>query len=183
MTEFLFAVYRRIEVVTRLFGYVGAGIVLVLIAAMDYEVLMRYVFHDPTLWAYEVGYFLMAASFLFTIGFAMIMRSHIRVDFLYGRLSPKKKAAIDFIGYLFFLFPIVTWTTYGLWNYFLGALVSGERSGESAWNPVIWPFRIILVVGFALFTIQIVAEIFKCVLVLKGEHVPEPKKGSVDMEH
>jgi len=159
---------RMIEAVTRRFGLLGAWLVVVLIVAMDYEVLMRYAFQAPTAWAYEVGYMLMGTSFLLTIAFAMVTRSHVRVDFLYGRYSAKGRALLDFVGYTFFLLPIVAWTTYGVWGYMLDAYGLGERSGQSAWNPVIWPFRTMFVLGFALFTLQIVAEILKCLLVLSG---------------
>ena len=180
MTDLLFAGYRGIEAVTRRFGHAGAWIIVLLILTMDYEVLMRYAFNAPTMWAYEIGYMLMGTIFLFTIGFAMIMRSHVRVDFLYSKMSPQGRATVDLIGYLFFLLPIVAWTTYGLGNYLIDAYVIGERSGESAWNPKIWPFRVVFVVGFALFTLQTVAEIFKCILTLLGRDVPVPEKASLD---
>ncbi|MBL6927778.1 MAG: TRAP transporter small permease subunit [Rhodospirillales bacterium] len=149
-------------------GFLGAGLIVILIAAMDYEVLMRYAFGAPTYWAYEVGYMLMGTSFLFTIAFAIITRSHVRVDFLYGKYSIKGRATVDFIGYAFFLLPMIAWTAYGLWNFMAQAYGVGETSGQSAWNPVIWPFRVSFGIGFSLFALQIVAEIFKCLLILTG---------------
>lgn len=168
MTELLQIGVRMIEAVTRPFGLLGAWLIVILILAMDFEVLMRYAFGAPTAWAYEVGYMLMGTSFLLTIAFAMITRSHVRVDFLYGRYGAKGRALLDVVGYGLFLLPIVAWTTYGVWNYMLDAYNLGERSGQSAWNPVIWPFRTMFVLGLALFTLQIVAEILKCLLVLSG---------------
>jgi len=172
----MWTIIRSIEKITRFFGFVGAWIVVVLICAMVYEVLSRYLFRSPTFWAYEIGYMLMGASFMFGIAFALQMRRHIRVDFLYDSLSPKKQALIDIIGYLFFLLPMVVWTTWGLWGYFYDAYKVGEVSGESAWNPIIWPFRFTFVVGFALLAIQTVAEILKCILIFKGEEIPEPEE-------
>ena len=37
----------------------------------------------------------------------------------------------------------------------------GERSGESIWNPVVWPARLSFFVGFILFALQILAEVLK----------------------
>ena len=35
---------------------------------------------------------------------------------------------------------------------------TGEGSGLSAWNPKIWPYRTIYVIGFALFGLQSAAR-------------------------
>lgn len=173
MPDLLERVVRAIERVTRLFGHLGAWLVVALVLSMVYEVVMRYAFGAPTMWAYEVGYMLMGTSFMLTIAYAMVTRSHVRVDFVYERLGVRGQALVDLVGYLFFLLPIVTWTCFGLWNYLLQAYASGEGSGQSAWNPVVWPFRVAYVTGFALFVLQTVAEILKCVLVLIGASVPE----------
>ena len=103
------------------------------------------------------------------------MRRHIRVDFLYDHVSPKKRATIDLMGFVLFLLPMVLWCSWGLWVYFLEAYKVNEVSGESAWNPIIWPFKFVFAFGFYLLGIQTVAEICKCVLVLMGRNVPEPQ--------
>lgn len=51
------------------------------------------------------------------------------------------------------------------------AFASGERSGTSAWNPVLWPFRFILFLGFAAFTLQVFAEIVKRIYSIAGRPI------------
>jgi TRAP-type mannitol/chloroaromatic compound transport system permease small subunit len=162
-----------IERVTCAFGGLGAVLVLMLILAMSYEVVMRYAFNAPTVWAYEVAAMLMGTSLLVTIAYAMVTESHVRVDFLYARAGARGQALIDLAGYLLFLLPLALWLTWGLWNYLVQAYASGETTGQSAWNPVVWPFRAAYVVGFVLFSLQIVAEILRCFLVLRGQDPPE----------
>ena len=89
----------------------------------------------------------------------------------------KKRAAIDFVGFVVFLLPMVVWCAWGLWVYFLEAYKVNEVSGESAWNPIIWPFKYTFTLGFYLLGIQTVAEICKCVLVMMGRDVPTPVAG------
>ena len=84
---------------TRLFGYIGAFIILILVVAMVYEVLARYFFSAPTKWAFEMAYMLMGTSFMFGIAYCMQMGRHIRVDFVYDHLSLKKRQVIDLAGY------------------------------------------------------------------------------------
>jgi TRAP-type mannitol/chloroaromatic compound transport system permease small subunit len=50
----------------------------------------------------------------------------------------------------------------------LQAFLAGEVSGESNWNPVIWPLRGVVAIGFALFALQILAEIAKSARVVFG---------------
>ena len=51
------------------------------------------------------------------------------------------------------------------------AAVSCE-SGISAWNPRVWPFRLLVFLGFAAFTLQIVAQIIKTASRLAGHRLP-----------
>lgn len=173
-------VIEGIERITCAFGRVGAVLILILILAVSYEVVMRYAFNAPTMWAYEVAAMLMGTSFLITIAYAMVTESHVRVDFLYARIGPRGRALIDVAGYLLFLLPLALWLTWGLWNYLVQAYATGETTGQSAWNPVVWPFRVAYVVGLVLFSLQILAEILRCMLVLRGQNPPQ-RAGRTDL--
>ena len=69
---------------------------------------------------------------------------------------------------------MLIWCSWGLFVYFIEAYKVNEVSGESAWNPIIWPFKFTFAFGFFLFTMQTVVEALKCILVLLGREVPEP---------
>ena len=158
-------VVRIIEAITRSFGHIAAWIVVPLMGAMVWEVFSRYMLSSPTFWAFEIAYMLMGASLMLGIAYGTQTRSHVRVDFIYAGLAPRGKAVVDLIGFAL-LMPVVCWMTFGLWEYLVYAYVNNEVSGESAWNPVVWPFRVTFVVGFGLFALQIVAEIIKSLHVL-----------------
>jgi len=78
-------------------------------------------------------------------------------------VRPRTKAVIDLLGYVLLLLPFLGWTTWALGKYALRSYLSGERSGQSAWNPIIWPYRAIFFVAFLCLTLQVVAEIIKSV--------------------
>lgn len=170
-------VIRAIEGLTKAFGYIGAWIIGPLIMAMVYEVIARKFFDAPTFWAYEISYMLMGASFMFGIAYCLQMRRHIRVDFLYDHVSLKKQSLIDLVGYTVLVLPATLLVLNGVWDYLLYAYEHQELSGESAWNPLVWPFRTTFVVGFSLLILQTIAEILKCVLVLMGHEVARPEAG------
>jgi TRAP-type mannitol/chloroaromatic compound transport system permease small subunit len=153
-------IVRAIEGLSRLCGGVAAALVLMLVVLMLYDVLLRYAFNAPTLWGFEVSTWTMGAAFTLAIGYALACDAHVRVDLLYGRIPRKVLTLVDLV-FLPLLLVVVAWLTWGLWHYFFDAYRTGEKSGGSAWNPRVWPFRLIVLAGFAAFTLQIVASILK----------------------
>ena len=96
--------------------------------------------------------------------------------------SSHKQALIDVVGYLVLFLPVVTWLCLGLWEYWVEAYAIGEQSGQSAWNPQIWPFRLCFFLGFAFLFLQGIAELIKAVLFLMGETEHWEAGGGMGME-
>jgi TRAP-type mannitol/chloroaromatic compound transport system permease small subunit len=161
------ALFRLIQGISRFSGETIAWSVVPLIAATVYDVVARYAFNAPTQWAYEIGYMVMGAHALIGMAYTLRERGHIRIDAFSQNFSSGARAVVDIAGYLVVL-PCLCWLTIALWSYWLTAYHSGEQSGQSAWNPVIWPFRLIFFVAFVLLVLQVVAELIKAVLYLAG---------------
>ena len=172
----MLSLVRMIERMTGGIGLIAALVVAPLVLATVYEVFSRYLFNAPTIWAYELAYMAMGTNFLLGAAFTLRERGHIRIDVAYSHFSPRLKALIDSLGYLLFFLPVAWWLSWGLWNYAYGALLSGETSGESAWNPVIWPFRLVFFLGFLMLALQGTAELIKALLVLSGRPPSEPSR-------
>jgi len=140
----------------------------VLMALMAYEVALRYVFKAPTTWSYDISTMTMGATFVLAIGYTLATNAHVRVDILkpvFGRRGP---LVVDLVGHAVVMLPLLLWLTWSLWEYFYAALLSRERSGGSAWNPLVWPFRAVMLAGVAVWTLQTMAEIAKTALLLAG---------------
>ena len=160
------AVLDCIERINTSVGILAAWIVAPLIFATVYEVISRYVFNSPTIWAFEVGYMAMGANFLLGAAFALREKAHIRIDVAYSHFPPRGKALVDVVGYALVFIPFGAWLSYRLAEYAWTAFETGETSGESAWNPPIWPLRVVFFLGFALLTLQAVAELAKSLRIL-----------------
>ncbi|MGY4879084.1 TRAP transporter small permease subunit [Vreelandella aquamarina] len=163
---------RSIEALTRFAGWLGALLVLPLIGALITEVLSRYVAGRPTLWAFEVSYMVMGAMFMLGMANALRVGQHVSVDIVSLQLSERANAAIRAMGYVLFL-PVLVWLVWELSKYALSAFETNERSGRSAWNPVVWPIFTVWFVGFALLALQVFAELLKSLCLLTGKHRPE----------
>jgi TRAP-type mannitol/chloroaromatic compound transport system permease small subunit len=171
---------RLIERLSGASGMLTAWLVAPLIAAAVWDVFARYVMNAPTEWAYEIGYMAMGAHALLGMAFTLRESGHIRIDAFSQAFSPTTKALIDLVGYTFFVLPCLVWMTWALWDYWTKALVSHELSGQSAWNPVIWPFKLVFFVAFVLLTLQIVAEIIKAFQYLRGRRPSYGESGTVE---
>jgi TRAP-type mannitol/chloroaromatic compound transport system permease small subunit len=167
---------RVVERISGGFGMVAAAIIAPLILATVYEVFSRYLFNAPTIWAYELAYMAMGTNFLLGAAFTLRERGHIRIDLVYAHLSPKARALIDTIGYAFLVLPVSWWLSWGLWNYAFDAFLTGETSGESAWNPIIWPFRLVFFLGLFMISLQATAELIKSVYTLLGRDLAGGEK-------
>ena len=115
----------------------------------------------------EIQWYLFAAVFLLSAGYALKRNEHVRVDVISGRLSKRTHAWIDIIGALLFLLPMSTVVLYYSWPYFVNSFVSQEWSS----NPqglIVWPAKALIPAGFALLFLQGVAETIKRIGFLLG---------------
>jgi TRAP-type C4-dicarboxylate transport system permease small subunit len=81
-------------------GRVTMMLVVVLTCVMLYEVLLRYVFEAPTLWANEMSLWLAGFVFLCSGLYAMQQRSHIRIVLLYDAVPRSVQRIFDSISTL-----------------------------------------------------------------------------------
>ncbi|MGE0724868.1 MAG: TRAP transporter small permease subunit [Alphaproteobacteria bacterium] len=154
---------RAVDRLSAAVGILAAWLIAPLVVALCYEVIARYVFGAPTIWAYELGYLLTGSGWLLGMAYALSRNAHIRIDVLYLSFPPRLKALVDAACYLLLLLPFLAWVASVLDSRALDAFRSGEHSGQSAWNPPIWPFRAVFFVSFALLALQVLAETARAV--------------------
>jgi len=151
---------NRIERITTNIGIIAALTLVPLILTTTYEVLARYIFDAPTIWAYEVGYMLTGTHFLLGMAYTLQQGQFIRIDIFSQDMSEKTRALIDLCAYSVIL-PLMMWLTYGLTSYLISGFIKNERTGQSAMNMAVWPFRIVFLIAFTLLALQVYAEIIK----------------------
>ena len=90
-------------------------LIAILLLVMLYEVLLRYVFERPTLWANELSLWLAGFVFLFAGLYAMQQRSHIRIFLAYDLLPRWLQRVCDTIStLLIWVFAVaIIWGGYG----------------------------------------------------------------------
>lgn len=160
------AFIRNIERITTSVGIMASFAIVPLVLATCYEVLARYVFNAPTIWAYEIGYTLTGSHFLLGMAYTLAVGAHIRIDIFSGNFAPRTRSLIDLAAYAVML-PLLVWLSYALFQHLATGYLRSERSGQSAMNLPVWPFRVVFLVAFTLLALQVLAEVVKTVRALR----------------
>jgi TRAP-type mannitol/chloroaromatic compound transport system permease small subunit len=155
------ALIRALEAPTRLVGIVAAWLVVPLVLVTVWEIFLRYALNAPTIWGFEFATMLTGANWVLGVALALAVGAHVRTDVLASRFGPRIRAAIDFLGYACLALPMLAWLALRLWHHFETGLASGERTGASAWNPPVWPMRLVAAIGFTLLALQVAVELLK----------------------
>lgn len=116
-------------------GRVTMLMIVVLVCVMFYEVVVRYAFESPTLWANELSLWIAGMIFLVSGLYAMQQRSHIRIFLLYDVMPRPLQKVCDLISTsLIFVFAAAM--IWGNYNEARDKLIRWETFG-TAFDPPI----------------------------------------------
>jgi TRAP-type mannitol/chloroaromatic compound transport system permease small subunit len=154
-------VIRRIDRFTDVTGKLVSLAMLFLVFSISYECFSRYLFDAPTIWVFDSSYMVNGAAFMLGCGYALLKGAHVRTDMLWEKFSERRKGTIDLISYLGLFFPVMI-TLFVIsvddaWYSF----VIHEESEQTAWRPIMWPFRAAVPRAAALLRVQGVSETLK----------------------
>ena len=161
---------RLIDQLNGIVGRFAMYLVFVIMGVLLYSSLSRTLFDAPLLWSVEVAQMTMAAYYLLGGGYSIQLDSHVRMDLLYARWSPKTKAAVDCVkavGLLAYLVVLL----YGGVSSTQYALEYNQKN-YSVWAPPMAPIKIAMTVGIALMLLQIVAVFFRDLAAARGKPLP-----------
>jgi TRAP-type mannitol/chloroaromatic compound transport system permease small subunit len=119
------------------------------------------------IWSVEMAQFVLAAYYLLGGGYSMQLDSHVRMDLLYSRWSPRKQGLADALTSGFLIFYLVFLLIGGI-SSTLYAITYGQKN-YSSWAPPLAPIKIIMTIGIALMLLQVIAVFFKDVAKARGE--------------
>ena len=108
-------------------GNIASFLLFVLVGIMAYNVIARYAFNASSLGLEELSWHIYAAIFLLGIPYTLSSDSHVRVDILYEKFTPRTQALINLVGSSIFLLPtclIIIWTG---WNFTMASYQLGAQ--------------------------------------------------------
>jgi TRAP-type mannitol/chloroaromatic compound transport system permease small subunit len=164
----LLALARRIDRVNEFIGKWISWAILAAILVSAGNAVIRKAFNVSSNAWLELQWYLYGAAFLLAAAYTLKQNEHIRIDIVYGLFSRRKQHWIDLFGHVFFLMPFVLLMIFYFVPYFMLSYRSGEVS-SSAGGLIIWPAKLMLLVGFTLLALQGISEIIKKIAVMRGD--------------
>lgn len=161
------AYVRFVDAINRTVGRVTLYLIFVMMGILLFSAFSRTVLDVPHNWMIEMAQFTMAAYYLLGGGYSMQLHAHVRMDVLYSKLPPKRRAFTDSITAFFLIFYLII--------LFYGGLSSTEyaiqynQKNYSAWAPPMAPIKIIMTFGIFLMLLQAVALFFRDLAAVRGK--------------
>ena len=139
-----------LEAVITTIGRAAALLVLAIIAVMIAEMVSRGVFGHSLPWSGDVSRWLMVALIFLGGPWALVSGKFVRVDALFGRLSPKTQAILDSTVSTV-MFALLAGTLLWLgWDFAKRSLLIWETSATGRWRGPVWVAKALLPLGTAL---------------------------------
>jgi TRAP-type mannitol/chloroaromatic compound transport system permease small subunit len=161
------AYIRAIDAVNRVVGRFVMYLIFVMMGILLLSSGSRTFFDVSYIWVVEVAQFVMTAYYLLGGGYSMQLDSHVRMDLLYTRWTPRTRAAVDAITVGFLLFYLAVLLVGGI-SSTQYAIEYGQKN-YSSWAPPLAPIKIVMVIGIALMLLQVIAVFFKDLARARGE--------------
>lgn len=158
MTKLVYAIESMSIWVGRAFGWC----ILILTFSVTFEVVMRYVWNDPTVWAFDMMVQMYGALFLMAGPYALAQDAHVRGDVVYRLFPVRMQGFIDFTLYLLFFFPGM------LALFWYGAEIASDswRYKEVSWNSPariqVYFFKTLVPLAGFFLLMQGFAELIRC---------------------
>ena len=179
----LLSLARRVDSLNDRFGSLAAWAVLLSCFISAANAIVRYGLDYSSNSFLEIQWYLFATCVM--LGAAQVLRlnEHVRVDLVYSRLTGQKKVYVDLFGLIVFLLPVMSYLAWLSWGLFMVKLTTGMSPGDSvaslgiagytaklltsgevssnAGGLIRWPVVAVLPLGFAMVTLQGLAEVVK----------------------
>lgn len=170
------AILRAVDNINDWVGKVLSFGVLFMFALVLIEVIRRYFFNSPTVWGNELTQLTFGVYVVLCGGYILRWGGHVNVDILYGRFSARGKAIADIITFALFIMFCGMMLAYG------GSLawesLSRFEHSQSAWNPPLYPMKLMIPTGAFLLLLQGIAKLVRDIVTLfTAEKITIPETG------
>ena len=151
--------WRALDRMAVFFGRVTMMLIVIMTGIMMYEVMLRYVFERPTIWANELTLWLAGFVFLCSGLYAMQQRSHIRIFLLYDAVPRWMQRLFDCLSTLFIV-TFAFFLVYGSYNQvFVNKLYRWETYGTAFDPPIPATIQPLILIIVTLVAVQAVLNL------------------------
>jgi len=163
------ALTNVIDGINKVMGAVATLFILLLVLVTMTDVTLRYLFRAGSVAFQELEWHLYAANFVLAAGWTMLKDGHVRIDILYNRGGPRKRAVIDLLGVFLLCIPFCLIVIWSSWPYFINAWSIREGSPDPGGLPARYILKAMIPLGFSLVLLQAFSQAVKSFFTLTGK--------------
>lgn len=139
-------------------GYFTAFLTIPLILVVVYEVMMRYLFNAPTVWAFEATTLIYGTHFILGFAYTHKHDGHVAIDVFESRLAVKPRTLLRIVVNLLLFMPTIGMLS--IWSVIYAATSwKNWELASTSWAPPLYPFKTVMAIGFVLLFLQGVAKL------------------------
>ena len=158
---------RAIDAMNEHVGRIVSWFALIMVLMQFTVVLLRYVFGLGFIPMQESVLFMHSLLFLVGAGYTLLHDGHVRVDIFYGAATPERKALVDCVGVLIFLWPLCAVMVWKGLTYVGASVRVLEGSPEGTFMPF-WLLKSLLLVFPLVLSLQGLSMLVRSVFVMRG---------------
>lgn len=149
---------RLVAALSTLAGWCSAAMIVAAVAITCQMIFIRFVLNGSTVWQTEAVVYLVIAATLVGLPYVQRLRGHVNVDLVPLALRPARRRALAVVtlGLSIAIVAVMLWYGYDYWHF---AWERGWRS-DTVWGVRLWIPYLALPVGFGLFLLQLVADLY-----------------------
>lgn len=166
MVAIIMKMFDFIDTINDRIGKVCSISILLLCFIVVYEVVMRYVFNNPTIYSFELTVMVFGFHFMINAAYTLKDDSHVAIDIVHNLFSEKVKIVVDLACYLLFFFPFVIVILYKSSMFAYVSWVELEKSG-SVWSPPVYYIKTVIPITMFLLLLQGISKFIKKMTILK----------------
>lgn len=162
--------FEGVDHINEIVGSYVSYLMIPIALTVGYEVVVRYIFNNPTIWSWDVAVYMGGLIIVLGAGYVQSKSAHISVDIFVANLSRRHRAAIDFFTAPIFIFAIIILVEQGAEQAWHSILINEHKT--SLLSPPVWPLRIAIPVGGFLLLLQMLAKFvrdFRVVFMRRNE--------------
>ena len=153
---------RVVAALSTVAGWCSAAMIVAAVGITCQMIFIRFVLNGSTVWQTEAVIYLAIASTLVGLPYVQRLRGHVNVDLVPLSMGPRARyfMAIFTLSLSTVMVAIMLWHGYEFWH------LAFERNWESdtIWGVRLWIPYAALPIGFALFLLQLIADLIAVIL-------------------
>lgn len=170
---------RKIDAWQDVFGRGVSWLMVLMVGVVFSDVILRYTIRQTSVFMQELEWYLFGPIYLLAAGYTLLYDEHVRVDIVYAKLPPRKKAWFDLVLFLIFFFPSCFMVMYTSWPFIRNAWAVWEGSPDPGGIPARWALKSVIIIAFGILVIQGFSETVKRLYLAMGWEEPEVKAKEV----